>query len=99
MVMFKNLKGPNGAESGVIIVRMACYESGDKSEHCFLKPENLSVKGVYLCVTNTKEPFSGFVKGCIRTREFHEGSFKADWEILCGDQCWVDVPPKGAYVR
>ena len=97
--ILKSKRGPWGVDSGVIIEPMACYESEDRSEHCFLEPDELSIKGGYLYVTDSDEPFSGLIHSCSGTEEYDEGSFKDDWVILCGDQCWADVPPKGAYVR
>ena len=49
---------------GVIIERIDCYESRDKSDDCFLEPDDLSVKGGYLYVTDTDEPYSGLIHSC-----------------------------------
>ena len=84
---------------GVIIERIACYESRDKSDDCFLEPDDLSVKGGYLYVTDTDEPFSGVIHQCDGTDEYENGSYKDRLLWLCGDQCWADVAPRGAYVR
>ena len=85
--------------SPVIIEHIGCYRTGDKSDHCFLEPDDLSVKGGYLYVTDTDEPFSGAIHLCDGTDEYENGSYKDRLLWICGDQCSADVAPKGAYVR
>ena len=85
--ILKSKRGPWGVDSGVIIEPMVCYESEDRSEHCFLEPDDLSVKGGYLYVTDTDEPFSGVIHLCDGTDEYENGSYKDRLLWLCGDQC------------
>ncbi len=95
--MLKSMKGPvhlinTGMEtaafaSPVIIEHIGCYKTGDKSDHCFLEPDDLSVKGGYLYVTDTDEPFSGVIHLCDGTDEYENGTYKDRLIWLCGDQC------------
>ena len=75
-------------DSPVIIEHIGCYKTGDKSDHCFLEPDDLSVKGGYLYVTDTDEPFSGVIHLFDGTDEYENGSYKARLLWLCGDPCW-----------
>jgi len=77
-------------DKGVIIERIACYDSRDKSDDWFLEPDDLSVKGGYLYVTDTDEPFSGVIHQCDGTDEYENGSYKDRLIWLCGTQCWDD---------
>ena len=95
--MLKSMKGPGpiintgmetaGCDSPVIIEHIGCYKTGDKSDHCFLEPDDLSVKGGYLYVTDTDEPFSGVIHLFDGTDEYENGSYKDRLLWLCGDRC------------